>query len=123
MTKKLQTYPLRYVEDFFGVSNEVTGKLSKCATGNQFFTTLLDYRSADGADTKCSRLIPLEVPDSKSNITDDIARLKIMRELLKQHRLHKGEFLRPHGVHDIHKKGFVSYTIRFSHLSEFFTYN
>jgi hypothetical protein len=34
MTKKPETYPLRYVEDFFGVSNEVAGELSKCATGN-----------------------------------------------------------------------------------------
>jgi len=36
MKKKPQTYPLRYVEDFFGVSNDVAGKLSKCATGNHF---------------------------------------------------------------------------------------
>ena len=36
MTKKPQTYPLRYVEDFFGVSNEVAVKLSKCGTGNHF---------------------------------------------------------------------------------------
>ena|GEM_PF-1359387 len=36
MRKKPQTYPLRYVEDFFGVSNDVAGKLSKCATGNHF---------------------------------------------------------------------------------------
>jgi hypothetical protein len=36
MTKKPQTYPLRYVEDFFGVSNEVAVKLSKCATGDHF---------------------------------------------------------------------------------------
>jgi hypothetical protein len=41
MTKKPQAYPLRYVEDFFGVSNEVAVKLSKCAIGNPFFTTLL----------------------------------------------------------------------------------
>jgi hypothetical protein len=36
MTKKPQAYPLRYVEDFFGVSNEVAVKLSKCAIGNHF---------------------------------------------------------------------------------------
>jgi hypothetical protein len=36
MTKNPQTYPLRYVEDFFGVSNEVAVKLSECATGNHF---------------------------------------------------------------------------------------
>jgi len=29
MTKKPQTYPLRYVEDFLGVSYGVAGKLSK----------------------------------------------------------------------------------------------
>ncbi len=34
--EKPQVYPLRYVEDFFGVSNEVAVKLSKCATGNHF---------------------------------------------------------------------------------------
>jgi hypothetical protein len=36
MPKKPEAYPLRYVEDFFGVSNEVAAKLSKCATGNPF---------------------------------------------------------------------------------------
>ncbi len=46
MTKKPQTHPLRYVEDFFGVSNEVAPspealakgevKLSECAAGNHF---------------------------------------------------------------------------------------
>jgi hypothetical protein len=46
MTKKPETYPLRYVEEFFGVSNEVAPspealakgevKLSKCATGKLF---------------------------------------------------------------------------------------
>jgi hypothetical protein len=46
MTKKPEAYPLRYTEDFFGVSNEVAlspealakgeGKLSKCATGSHF---------------------------------------------------------------------------------------
>jgi hypothetical protein len=36
MTKKPEAYPLRYVEDFFGVSNEVAVKLSKCATGDHF---------------------------------------------------------------------------------------
>jgi hypothetical protein len=36
MAKKPQTYPLRYVEDFFDVSNDVAVKLSKCAAGNHF---------------------------------------------------------------------------------------
>jgi hypothetical protein len=36
MTKKPQAYPLRYVEDFFGVSNEVAVKLSICAIRNHF---------------------------------------------------------------------------------------
>jgi hypothetical protein len=34
--KKPEAYPLRYVEDFFGGSNEVAVKLWKCATGNHF---------------------------------------------------------------------------------------
>jgi hypothetical protein len=34
--KKTEGYPLRYVEDFFGVSNEVAAKLSNGATGNPF---------------------------------------------------------------------------------------
>jgi hypothetical protein len=39
--EKPEAYPLRYVEDFFGGSNEVAlakeeVKLSKCATGNHF---------------------------------------------------------------------------------------
>jgi hypothetical protein len=37
MTKKPEAYPLRYVEDFFGGSNEVAVKLSKCATGGLFY--------------------------------------------------------------------------------------
>jgi hypothetical protein len=36
MTKKTEAYPLRYVEDFFGGSNEVAVKLSKCVTGSVF---------------------------------------------------------------------------------------
>jgi hypothetical protein len=36
MAKKPQTYPLKYVEDFFDVSNEVAIKLSKCAAENHF---------------------------------------------------------------------------------------
>jgi hypothetical protein len=46
MPKKPEACPLRYVEDFFGLSNEVAlsaealaqeeAKLSKCATGNPF---------------------------------------------------------------------------------------
>jgi hypothetical protein len=36
MTKKPEAYPLRYVEDFFGGSNEVAVKLSKSATGSLF---------------------------------------------------------------------------------------
>ena len=46
MTKKPEAYPQRYVEDFFGGSNEVASssevlakeevELSKCATGNHF---------------------------------------------------------------------------------------
>ena len=39
MAKKPQMYPLRYVEDFFDVSNEVAVKLSKCAAGNHFHPT------------------------------------------------------------------------------------
>jgi hypothetical protein len=34
--EKPEAYPLRYVEDFFGGSNAVAAKLSKCATGNLF---------------------------------------------------------------------------------------
>jgi hypothetical protein len=36
VTKKPETYPLRYVEDFFVDSDEVAVKLSKCATANHF---------------------------------------------------------------------------------------
>ena len=43
MAKKPQTYPLRYVEDFFDVSNDVAVKLSKCAAGNHFRQAL--YRA------------------------------------------------------------------------------
>jgi hypothetical protein len=34
--EKTEAYPQRYVEDFFGGSNEVAVKLSKCATGGLF---------------------------------------------------------------------------------------
>jgi hypothetical protein len=34
--KNPQAYPLRYVEDFFGTSNEAAVKLSKRGTGNFF---------------------------------------------------------------------------------------
>ena len=34
--EKLEAYPLRYAEDFFGGSNEAAVKLSKCGTGDRF---------------------------------------------------------------------------------------
>jgi hypothetical protein len=34
--ERTEAYPLRYVEDFFGGSNEVAVKLSKCATAGLF---------------------------------------------------------------------------------------
>jgi hypothetical protein len=36
MAKKPEAYPLRYVEDFFDISNEVAVKRSKCAAGDLF---------------------------------------------------------------------------------------
>jgi hypothetical protein len=51
MTKKPQAYPLRYVEDFFGVSNEVASSAEALSEGGSqtigmrnrksIFTTLL----------------------------------------------------------------------------------
>ena len=32
--KNSEAYPMKYVKDFFGGSNEVAVELSKCATGN-----------------------------------------------------------------------------------------
>jgi hypothetical protein len=34
-------YQLRYIENFFGISNAVSSKLSKHKTHSHFFTTLL----------------------------------------------------------------------------------
>ena len=41
MTKNPEMYQLRYIEDFFSISNAVSSELSKYGTGSHFLTTLI----------------------------------------------------------------------------------
>jgi hypothetical protein len=67
MTKKPQAYPRRYVEDFFGVSNDVVTSAEALSEGGSrtiemrnrksFFTTLLGLRRSSLWDVLHVQLI------------------------------------------------------------------